>query len=204
MDINRQKKLFDKQAKKYSKRARNKTPDHQWREKLLRSASGRILEVSVGAGTNFQYYPRDTSILAVDFSPSMIEKAKETARKTGRKVEFMDANVEELDLPKKSFDTVVSTLSMCAYPHPERVLRLLSQWCKDDGRVLLLEHGLSSNRIFSKLQHVFDPLVEKRIGCHINRDILKLIEDSPLDIDRIENSMFDAVHLIWANPSSPH
>ncbi|ARI78547.1 class I SAM-dependent methyltransferase [Halobacillus mangrovi] len=202
MNIDQQKKLFNKQAKKYSKRARKKTPDHQWRQKLLSSANGKILEVSAGAGTNFQYYPKDASILAVDLSPAMIQHAKEVASETDSHVDFLVANVEELDLPENSFDTVVSTLSMCAYPNPERVLSLLATWCKDDGQVLLMEHGVSSNRIISKLQHVFDPLFNKRVGCHINRDIIKLIEASPLETSRIESALFDAVHLVWAKPDS--
>ncbi|MGI8314653.1 class I SAM-dependent methyltransferase [Halobacillus mangrovi] len=201
MNIDQQKKIFDKQAKKYSKRARKKTPDHRWRQKLLKSASGKILEVSAGAGANFQYYPKDASILAVDLSSAMLQHAEEVAKETDSRVDFLVANVEELDLPANSFDTVVSTLSMCAYPNPERVLRQLATWCKDDGQVLLMEHGVSSNRIFSKLQHVFDPLFKKRVGCHINRDIVKLIESSPLEIVRIENALFDAVHLVWAKPN---
>ncbi|MFZ4453454.1 class I SAM-dependent methyltransferase [Salibacterium aidingense] len=201
MDIQRQRKLFDRQAKKYAKRARNRGPDHPWRQRLLASAEGDILEVSVGAGTNFSYYSRDASITAVDFSPAMLEKARETAQEENKKVEeFIFGNVETLDLPEHSFDTVVSTLSLCAYPNPAHVLRLLSKWCRKDGQILLLEHGLSSNRVLSKLQNIFDPFFKKKIGCHVNRDFMKLIHQAPVLVQREEHKVFGAVHFIWAKP----
>ncbi|MGY4691161.1 class I SAM-dependent methyltransferase [Salibacterium sp. K-3] len=201
MDIQRQRKLFDRQADKYAKRAEKLGPDHQWRQRLLSAADGDILEVSVGAGTNFSYYPRDASITAVDFSPAMLEKARKMAQKEKKQVtEFISGNVETLDLPEHSFDTVVSTLSMCAYPNPDHVLCLLSKWCRKDGQILLLEHGVSSNRFFAKLQNIFDPVFKKKAGCHINRDLMKLIHQSPVIIQREEHVLFDTVHLIWAKP----
>ncbi|MBS2967489.1 class I SAM-dependent methyltransferase [Metabacillus sp. KIGAM252] len=202
MDIQRQRKLFDRQASKYEMRVRKRGRDHQWRKRLLLSAKGNILEVSVGAGTNFSYYPQGASITAVDFSPAMLEKAREAALEENIQVEFILGNVEALELPEHSFDTVVSTLSMCAYPNPDHVLRLLSKWCRNDGQILLLEHGLSTNRFLSRLQKAFDPVYKKRIGCHLNRDIMGLIEDAPVIVQREEHAVFGAVHLIWAKPQS--
>nr|WP_249292293.1 class I SAM-dependent methyltransferase [Metabacillus flavus] len=183
-------------------RVRKRGRDHQWRKRLLLSAKGNILEVSVGAGTNFSYYPQGASITAVDFSPAMLEKAREAALEENIQVEFILGNVEALELPEHSFDTVVSTLSMCAYPNPDHVLRLLSKWCRNDGQILLLEHGLSTNRFLSRLQKAFDPVYKKRIGCHLNRDIMGLIEDAPVIVQREEHAVFGAVHLIWAKPQS--
>ncbi|SFM14036.1 class I SAM-dependent methyltransferase [Salibacterium qingdaonense] len=202
MDIQRQRKLFDRQAEKYASRAGKRGPDHKWRQRLLSKAKGNILEVSVGAGTNFSYYPGDASITAVDFSPAMLETARDTAQKQNKKMtEFICGNVETLDLPEHSFDTVVSTLSMCAYPNPEHVLRLLSTWCRKDGEILLLEHGVSSNRMIAKLQHIFDPVFQKRVGCHINRDLMALVHQAPVTIKREEHALFGAVHLIWGKPN---
>ncbi|MGP4077441.1 class I SAM-dependent methyltransferase [Halobacillus sp. K22] len=201
MDMNRQIKLFEKQAGKYARRARKQTADHKWRRKLLHSARGNILEISVGAGTNFQYYPEDSAITAVDFSPTMIEQAKGVAAEQNLTVNFLVENVEELNLPAHSFDTVVSTLSMCSYPNPEKVLQKLGALCKKDGQILLFEHGVSTNRLVSRLQNLVDPLVKKRIGCHVNRDMLKLLEDSTLQIERVESSLLNSIHLVWARPS---
>src|SRR3569832_2136006 len=39
----------------------------------------RVLEVGVGTGINLSLYPRDCSITGIDFSGSMLEKARERA-----------------------------------------------------------------------------------------------------------------------------
>ncbi|MGQ7278478.1 hypothetical protein ACT91Q_10925 [Brevibacillus thermoruber] len=49
---------FDKQAVKYSKK-RLKQEQNKWRKKIFQSVKGKILEVAVGAGMNFAFYPKD-------------------------------------------------------------------------------------------------------------------------------------------------
>lgn len=40
------------------------------RRRLLKQASGKVLEVAVGTGKNLQYYPPDCRIVGVDISMS--------------------------------------------------------------------------------------------------------------------------------------
>src|SRR3954453_10602997 len=42
-------------------------------------AGERVLEVGVGTGINLSLYPRDCAITGIDFSSSMLEKARERA-----------------------------------------------------------------------------------------------------------------------------
>ncbi|MEH7383632.1 class I SAM-dependent methyltransferase [Bacillus sp. JJ1533] len=200
MNIDRQVEIFNTQADKYYKRAKQKNMDFRLRSKLLQSANGTILELSVGAGINFQFFPRSSNITAVDFSPKMIEQAKRVAMEQAREVDFLLGNVEEIDLPEKAYDTVISTLSLCSYPHPEIVLQRMASWCKEDGKILLYEHGISTNPFFAWLQNKTNSFHLKKVGCHMNRDILALVQESPLSIVKSEHSMFNAVHLIWAKP----
>ncbi|MFS0823929.1 class I SAM-dependent methyltransferase [Bacillus sp. 1P02SD] len=198
MNIERQVEIFNKQAGKYYKRAKQKNMDFRLRSKLLQSATGDILELSVGAGMNFQFYPRSSRITAVDFSPLMIDQAKIVAAEQGRQVDFRLGNVEEIALPEKTYDTVISTLSLCSYPHPEKVLKRMASWCKEDGKILLYEHGISTNSFVAWLQHKTNSFHMKKVGCHMNRDILKLVQQSPLSIVKSEHYLLNAVHLIWA------
>ena len=47
-----------------------------WRKKLWAKAEGHhILEVGVGTGKNFAYYPPKAQVTAVDFSPAMLKQA---------------------------------------------------------------------------------------------------------------------------------
>src|SRR3989337_1357362 len=44
-------------------------------------AGERVLEVGVGTGINLNLYPRDCSVTGIDFSSSMLEKARERVAK---------------------------------------------------------------------------------------------------------------------------
>jgi ubiquinone/menaquinone biosynthesis C-methylase UbiE len=128
-------KKFDKQARWYEKR-RIQQAQKEWRQKLLYFARGNVLEVAVGAGANFSFYPPGVRITAVDFSPEMLKRARNAADEYGIEVEFK-SDVETLTFPPDSFDTVVSTLSLCGYEDPVGVLNRFSRWSRKDGCILL-------------------------------------------------------------------
>lgn len=134
--------IFDKQAAQYDKR-REDPKQRKWREKLIGSAAGEVLEIAVGAGANFPYYPSGVSITATDFSEGMLDKARKAAANYPLDIRFICSDTEELSFPEQSFDTVISTLSMCSYQNPMLVLRNMRRWCKPDGKLLLMEHGIS-------------------------------------------------------------
>lgn len=192
--------LFEKQAARYEKRRKKKSIDTKWRKKLLEDARGKILEVAVGAGANFQFYSPAVEVTAVDFSPSMIEKAKQAAKEYGIQAEFIVADVESLSFPENCFDTIVSTLTLCSYSQPVQVLNFFNTWCKKDGQILLMEHGISSFGPLAWIQNKMDGWQLRKLGCHANRDILKIVSDSNITIERHESYMLGSVHLIWAKP----
>ncbi|WP_191567351.1 class I SAM-dependent methyltransferase [Metabacillus idriensis] len=194
-------KKFDKQANTYD-RIRGKEIQRKWREKLIKDAKGSVLEVAIGAGGNFPYYNSEEigKITAVDFSPKMLEKARVAAHQYNLPVEIIESDIDQLEFEENQFDTIVSTLSFCGYPQPLQTLENLSKWCKPRGQILLLEHGISSNFLFSKLQKILDPIFVRMIGCHQNRNIMELISLSPIEIQKVEHHCFDVFHMVWAKP----
>jgi ubiquinone/menaquinone biosynthesis C-methylase UbiE len=196
---------FDKQAKMYEIRRKKLTVSRRsvervWREKLISDATGKVLEVAVGAGANFHFYSKDVEVTAVDFSGEMLRKAQTSAADNGIRAEFLQSDVESLSFPDDSFDTVVSTLSFCGYEDPHSVLTAFQKWCKPGGRILLMEHGLGSNRLLRGCQHALDPVFNKMVGCHCNRDLTNILAKSGIHIHRAERHMLDMVHLVWATP----
>lgn len=190
---------FDRQARMYE-RQRKKDNLGNWRRQLLQQAEGNVLELAVGAGANFAYYSPNVQVTAVDISPQMLEKAKGAAKEQGIYTEFMLSDIEALDFPENSFDTIVSTLSFCGYEHPIQMFNKLQRWCKPQGRILLMEHGISFNPVLAFFQKVIDPVHYKLIGCHQKREMLRLIQDSKLEIQKVESHWKGIFHLIWATP----
>ncbi len=198
MNMEEKAKLFDKQAKRYDKRRRKKSFDHKYRKRLLEAAKGKVLELSVGAGVNFQFYPEGVEVTAVDISAGMLEKAEEAAQESRLPCQLIQSDVESLHFEAGLFDTAVSTLSLCAYEHPVDVLTKLSSWVKPEGHILLLEHGISSFALYAWLQNRLDAYQYKKVGCHANRDILDIVRQSGIQIEKRESLFLNSVHLIWA------
>ncbi|HEX7902774.1 MAG TPA: class I SAM-dependent methyltransferase [Chitinophagaceae bacterium] len=173
--------------------------EHEWRKQLLSYAKGNILEVGIGEGGNFKYYPLGTTITATDMSARMIGIAKKEAAERGVKTNFIVSPIDELQFNRESFDTIVSTFSLSSFEKPERVLDHFNAWCKPDGRILLLEYGLSKYGLINWLQRKWATYHYKRTGSHIDRDMLSIIAGSKLCIKKVEVKYAGVVYLVWAS-----
>ncbi|MGE7824614.1 class I SAM-dependent methyltransferase [Paenibacillus sp. NPDC093718] len=189
---------FNKQAAIYERNTRQRRLG-EWRQRLLQDVEGNVLEVAVGAGANFPFYHPDmVNITAVDFSPEMLSRARRMASELGIRAHFLERDIETLELPERSYDCVVSTLSLCGYEDPVKALNKINRWAKPGGRVYLLEHGMSTNRFLGVMQHLINPAARRISGCHYNRDMIQIANASELNIVKTERYWNGIVHLIWA------
>jgi ubiquinone/menaquinone biosynthesis C-methylase UbiE len=170
----------------------------EWRKQLLAAARGNILEVGVEAGINFRYYPEGVQVTATGTGERMIAKARTAALTYGIDARFIASPVEELVIPARSFDTIVSTFSLSAYNKPAVVLNKFNDWCKPEGTILLLEYGLSKYGLVSWLQKKWAPVHYKKTGNHIDRNLVSLIAGSNLRLKKVEIKYIGAVYLVWA------
>ena len=67
------------------------------RERTLTYAHGDILEVGVGTGKNFPYYPRQANIVGIDLAAQMLARARERARQLHVEVELAKGDVQQLE-----------------------------------------------------------------------------------------------------------
>jgi ubiquinone/menaquinone biosynthesis C-methylase UbiE len=193
--------FFDTQVLSYVRRKSERSLGFRLRKKLLKGLSGEILECACGTGVNFQFYDKDAHITAVDISSDMIDKARKKAHehKIGN-IQYITSSIEDVILTPHTYDNVVSTLSLCTYANPVEVLRKFGKWCKPNGRILLLEHGMSSSSLLARIQHFINPWHYKKKGCHYNRNIQEIVRLSDLEIVDSERHIFGIVHLIRCKP----
>ena len=158
----------------------------KWRELLWSKPEGtKILEVGVGTGKNFPYYPLKADITAIDFSEKMLSRAREKAEKQKVKVKLKQIDVQHLEFEDDTFDFVVASFVFCSVPNPIRGLVEVKRVCKPEGKVLLLEHVLSTNRIFALLMNLANPIVVRTIGPNINRRTEENVVNSGLKVERV-------------------
>lgn len=142
----------------------------RWRQLLWGKVEGtRILEVGVGTGKNFPYYPPDAEVTAIDFSGRMLARARRKARLENIKVRLRRMDAQHLQFEDNTFDTVVASFVFCSVPDPIMGLTEVRRVCKPAGKVVLLEHVLSANRVLGWLMNAANPLVVRAMGANINR-----------------------------------
>jgi len=168
------------------------------RRRLLRRASGRVLEVAVGTGKNIPYYAPDCRVIAVDLSGEMLSVARKRAEKLSMDVSFLLADAEALPFPDYSFDTVVSSLSTCTFPNPKIALQEMARVCRADGKVLLLEHGRSNREWLARWQDRHADQFAKPLGCHWNRQPLELVRHAGLKVNKSRRVFLGVFHQIEA------
>jgi len=178
----------------------------RWRRRLMQHAAGDVLEVAVGSGRNFSYYSKAkvSSVTGVDFSRAMLEMAD------GKRSELEPitlrlklASTQKLDFPDCSFDTVVDSFGVCSFEAPVEALREMRRVVKEDGQVLLLEHGASTWELVQGLLNRSAQRHVEKFGCYPNRNIIGLVEEAGLHVVRDERKHFGTTYLLICKRSRP-
>jgi SAM-dependent methyltransferase len=147
------------------------------RGEALAPARGRVVEIGFGSGGNLAYYPSQVqSIVGVEPNTGMWERAKSRLQGSRIPVEVVIGQAENLPLPDGAFDTAVSILTLCSVSDPSRAIPELLRVLRHDGKLIVVEHGLSEEPGVARWQHRLNPL--QRVlgcGCNLNRPVANLI-----------------------------
>lgn len=170
-----------------------------WRKKLWAKVDGyHILEVGVGTGKNFDYYPDNARITAIDFSKEMLAQAVQKKHRKNISVELELMDVQSLCFADNSFDIVIASFVFCSVPQPLKGLKELYRVCKPGGRVLLLEHVLSSRPWLAGMMKLVNPVVLALIGANINRNTVKNVQACAFEWVHVDENSSDIIKLIEA------
>ncbi len=145
------------------------------RAQVVPLASGRVLELGAGGAANLGFYNRSAveSVIGVDPSDELIELAKERMQPADRDFFHVEKGIAEaLPFADGSFDTVLSTFTLCSVQDQAQALKEARRVLKPGGRLLFLEHGLSPDAGPRKWQHRVEPVWKHMAGgCHLTRPV---------------------------------
>ena len=182
--------LYDKYIlPKFLNCACGSKPINYQRQKVVPLAKGKVLDIGIGSGLNIPFYNSDKidKVIGIDPSHELIELAKELANDSKASIELVIGSAESIPYPDNFFDTVLVTYTMCTIPNVAIANKEMWRVLKDDGRLIFCEHGLAPDKKISKWQNRIDPLWGKIAGgCHLNRDIQKLITDAGFSFETLD------------------
>jgi ubiquinone/menaquinone biosynthesis C-methylase UbiE len=155
-----------------------------YRQQLLKDVKGEVLEIGFGTGINLSYYP-DTihQIVTVDPNPGVHRLAQKRIQNANITVDHHILTGENLPMPSSSFNSVVSTFTLCSINNVQQALQEIYRVLKPGGQFFFLEHGLSPDPAVQVWQNRLTP-IQKIIadGCHFNRNIQQLVENQFEDV----------------------
>lgn len=159
-----------------------------YRRRLVPAAQGRVLEIGVGSGLNLPLYTNAaTHVVGLDTSSRLLSMARQVHPTGARSTEMIEGSAEALPLEDESIDTVVTTWTLCTIPDVVAALREMRRVLKPSGQLLFVEHGRSPDARVRRWQDRLTPVWKHLAGgCHLNRPIRELLEQSGFRIERIE------------------
>jgi ubiquinone/menaquinone biosynthesis C-methylase UbiE len=162
---------------------------NEQRQITLANAHDNVLEIGFGTGLNLRYYPEAvTKLTALDsenFRPDVVQKRIAKVRYPVEQVQ-LDAG-GKLPFDDASFDTVVTTWTLCSIANVDAALLEMKRVLKPGGALLFCEHGRSDDAKTAVWQDRLNPL-QKIVGCgcNMNRAMDRLLKKAGFEIVKLD------------------
>ncbi|MBO0869501.1 MAG: class I SAM-dependent methyltransferase [Micromonosporaceae bacterium] len=164
--------IWDQLAPRYDSAMRRTEPllvGRDARARVCRQATGDVLEVAIGTGLNLPHYPAGVRLTAVDLSPAMLAIAGRRATELGLAIDLREAAAERLPFAEATFDTAVSTLSLCSVTDDGAAVAEMYRVLRPGGQLLLLDHVAATNPILLALQRLWERVSLRTAGDYQTR-----------------------------------
>jgi len=145
-----------------------------------------VLEVGVGTGINLSLYPKACSVTGIDFSSSMLEKARDRVARMGvRSFRLLQMDAADLKFADHTFDIVYAPYLISVVPDPVKVACEMRRVCRPGGRIIFLNHFLSPNAMVSRVERLISPFTI-HIGFKADLDLPAFLSQADLQPVSIE------------------
>ncbi|MEU7767091.1 class I SAM-dependent methyltransferase [Nocardia sp. NPDC049190] len=159
------------------------------RARVCAGLYGRVVEIGFGSGLNVPFYPTAVgSVSAVEPADLGWKLAHDRIAAASVPIERAGTDGRSLPLGDSSFDSALSTWTMCTIPDIATALAEVRRVLVPGGTLHFVEHGRAPDHRVRRWQNRLNP-VQKTLcgGCHLNRDIRGLLTTAGFEIRTAES-----------------
>jgi ubiquinone/menaquinone biosynthesis C-methylase UbiE len=192
--------IQDKQAPKYDRQISffERTLFGDGRAWVCSRARGKVLELACGTARNLRFYRDDVELTGIELSPQMLAIGRRRAQELGHPADLRLGDVQKLEFPDESFDTVTCTLGFCTIPDTGAAAAEAFRVLGSGGQLLLLEHVRSPARIVRGGQRLLEPLAVRFEADHLLREPLDYLPSVGFEIAEVQRSKWGIVERLRA------
>ena len=129
----------------------------------------------------------------------MLKKARAKIKKLHLDhVELLEMDAMNLKFPDNTFDKVFISHVVSVVPDPYRTMAEAKRVCKKGGRIVIVNHFKSKNKVIAGVEKIFNP-VSKKIGWRSDLCLDEFIKNADLKVDKkYKLKKIDLWHVIFA------
>lgn len=173
----------------------------KFRREAMSNATGRLLMVGIGPGTDLMFVPPAvTSVAAVEPEAAMRRMATALARRHDIDIDVVDGVGESIPFPDNSFDSVHVGLVLCSVDDVPVTLAEIKRVLAPGGRLLVLEHVRGDGAIGRFQDMIAKPWSWLASGCEPNRRTVDAIAAAGFDTSELRSIR----HTLVPPPCTPH
>ncbi len=136
------------------------------RARLPEGKTLRILDVGTGCGFfTVLLSALGHSVIGIDLTPAMIEKAKQIAEEHGVEADFQVMDAEKLAFPDAAFDVVVSRNLTWTLPHPAQAYSEWLRVLKNGGVLLNFDGDYGKEEFTEEMESLPADHAHRRLSC---------------------------------------
>jgi ubiquinone/menaquinone biosynthesis C-methylase UbiE len=172
----------------------------RYRRETMGNATGRLLMVGLGPGTDLMFLPPAvTSVAAMEPVPAFRRMASRVARRHDIAVDIVDGIGESIPFPDNSFNSVHVGLVLCSVDDVAATLSEIRRVLAPGGRLVVLEHVRGEGAMGRFQDLIARPWSRLAAGCEPNRRTVDAIAAAGFDTAGLRS-----IRTLMPPPGTPH